>query len=225
MDVYQTEDEQLEQAKRWLRENGATLVIAIVLALAAVLGWRYWNERQATRMATAAAQYESLLQAVEQWSATGNAAAATTAATLAEMLKQDFDNTGYADLAAMLRARLAVADARYNEAAVELRWVLERDPEEGLAAVARYRLARVLFTQEQGTEALALLESAPADNFQPVYQRLRGDILLTQGQEDAARAAYQEALELGTAAGTPTDPLLEMKLRDLQPPVRPTQES
>lgn len=225
MDVYKTEDEQLEQLKRWFRENGATLVVAVVVALAVAFGWRFWNERQASRSAAAAAQYESLLQAVENWSSGGDTAAAATVGTLAATLKEEHADTGYADYAAMLRARVAVAEQRYDDAATELQWVLDRNREPALAATARYRLARVLFAQQKLDEALALLESPPSASYAPFYSRLRGDILLTRGDSAGARDAYQRASELGGDAGLPPDQLLEIKLQDLKSAAAPAQES
>jgi predicted negative regulator of RcsB-dependent stress response len=47
--------------------------------------------------------------------------------------------------------------------------------------------------------------------------QLRGDIELARGNIDASKAAYAKAQELERKMTTPiNDPLLDMKLRDLQ---------
>lgn len=222
MEVLRTEEEQIEVIKRWLRENGVGLVVGIVLALALVLGWRFWTERLAQRQEAAAVEYETLLQAVERWQATSEQAAATTAATLADKLKSDHAESGYGELAALFAAKLAVADGKLAEAETELRWILERDPGAAIAALVRYRLARLQLAAGQHEPALKTLAAEPPAGYGFLYRRLRGDILLQQGDIEGARAAYQEAQALQGALHEPMrDPLLELKLRDL-PQAEPT---
>jgi len=46
MYVPESEDEQLEQLKGWLRDYGPSFIIGVVLALAIGFGWGYWQKRQ-----------------------------------------------------------------------------------------------------------------------------------------------------------------------------------
>lgn len=225
MDEYRGEDEQLEQVKRWLRENGPALLLGIVIAVALVFGWRFWTARQQATAAAASIQYETLLQAAEQWSVGGEAAAAATVGTLAAELKESYPDTGYASYAAFLRANVAVAESRYDEGAAELRWVIDRNLNDAEVAIARYRLARVLLAQGEADAALELVDQPAVEQFAPAYARLRGDILMARGDTDGARQAYVRARELGAQTDLPPDQILEIKLRDLQPASAPDQES
>ena len=43
MENFDSEKEQLEQIKSWLKENGLSIVLGIVLGLGGVYGWRGWQ--------------------------------------------------------------------------------------------------------------------------------------------------------------------------------------
>jgi predicted negative regulator of RcsB-dependent stress response len=217
VEAYRTEEEQIEQLKSWFRQYGTVLIAAGVIAVAAVFGWRAWEQHRQTQQLEAAASYQNLLEAVRQIDrGESGAAMRTTANTLAETLKQEHEGSGYALLAALMQARLAVEMADLPAAETELRWVLDRDPPVALAALARLRLARVLLAAGDADAALAQLDNPGAYAFAFAHQR--GDILRSKGDEAGASAAYEEAQRLGRELQPPfDDPVLALKLHDLRP--------
>lgn len=217
MEAYRTEEEQLEELRNWFRRYGTTLIAAGVIAIGGVFGWRAWEQNQQTQQFEAAASYQSLLDAVRQIDrGESGAAMRTTANTLADTLTSEHRGSGYALLAALMKARLAVEVADLPAAEAELRWVLERNPPAELAALARLRLARVLLASDDADGALAQLDNPGAYAF--AYAQQRGDILLSKGDEAGARAAYEEAQRLGRELQPPfDDPVLALKLQDLRP--------
>jgi predicted negative regulator of RcsB-dependent stress response len=46
VDEYLTEAEQWERAKAWLRTYGAWILGGVVIALAGIAAWNWWQERQ-----------------------------------------------------------------------------------------------------------------------------------------------------------------------------------
>ncbi len=46
MDVYRTEDQQLDALKGWWKKNGTSIIVAIALGLAIVVGGRTWISQQ-----------------------------------------------------------------------------------------------------------------------------------------------------------------------------------
>ena len=216
MEVYKTEEEQLEQLKGWLRENGRSIVFGIVVAVAVVFGWRGWQAQQRTQAELASVQFQSLLQSARQLELVPQPSAEqlTTANTLADGIKRDFPKSTYAQLAVLLKAQLAVAGGDLTLAEQELNWVLQQKPEAGIEALARLRLARVLHAAGNNDEALAQLHDG--GSYAYAYEQARGDILQAKGDLDGARAAYQRSKALAAALKEPlSDPLLEVKLRDL----------
>jgi predicted negative regulator of RcsB-dependent stress response len=83
-----------------------------------------------------------------------------------------------------------------------------------LASLARLRLAQVLFQQNKADEALKQLDG-DAGSYAALYDQLRGDIKLSQGDRAAARAAYQQALGALSADEAVSRDGLQRKLDDL----------
>lgn len=219
---YQSEEEQVEALKKWFRDNGRQLLIGMLVAAVAAFGIFSWQQRQAHRAESASVDYQNLLQAMRTLDA--NAADATkakeqlaTARHLAESLKTNFENSTYAQFAALFKAKLAIGDNDLAQAESELKWVLEHKPVAEIKALTRLRLARVLYAKGDNDGALAQLDEKSAGSYAGAYLQLKGDIAQARGDIEAARAAYMQAQELEKQMSSPiNDPLLEMKLRDLQ---------
>ena len=231
MDTYQTEEEQLEAIKKWFRENGRHLVTGMLVAAVAAFGIYSWQQRQQHRAETASVDYQNLLQALRVLDINANDPSKTkehiaTARYLADTLKTDFESSTYAQFAALFKAKLAVDENDLAQAETELKWVLAHKPVAEIRAMAQLRLARVLHAKGDDDGALAQLDESVAGSYASAYLQLKGDIALARGDAEAARAAYQRAQESEKAMSSPVnDPLLEMKLRDLQiEPPKPESE-
>jgi predicted negative regulator of RcsB-dependent stress response len=82
------------------------------------------------------------------------------------------------------------------------------------------RLARILLDSGDKEAALALLTVKDRAGFEAEYEELKGDVHVSQGQREAARAAYREALKY-LPSESPYAPILKMKLDDLGPEPAP----
>jgi predicted negative regulator of RcsB-dependent stress response len=214
---YRSEEEQVEALKRWFRENGRSILVAIVIAAVLVFGYRYWQDSRLLKREAAGAQYETLKAAIRSWDNEAKPESLTTAKTLAETLKKDYSATAYAHFAALLKARLAVKENDLAGAEAELRWVLDHKPEADLAALAQVRLARVLHAKGDDAGALALIDAAKPSSYSFMFEKARGDILLAKGDTVAARTAFEKAKEFEKQLDKPVnDALLDMKLADLK---------
>lgn len=228
MDTYSSEEQQLEAIKKWFRDNGRHVVTGVLVAAVAAFGIFSWQQRQQHQRETAAVEYQNLLQAIRvidlSPAAANQADAANktkeqlaTARHLAETLKSDFESSAYAQFAALFKAKLAVDENDLAQAETELKWVLAHKPSDEIRALTQLRLARVLRAKGDDTAALAQLDEATAGSYAGAYLQLKGDIAQARGDIEAARAAYMRAQELEKKMSSPiNDPLLEMKLRDLQ---------
>lgn len=210
MESYRTEEEQVEALRRWWQEYGRTTLIVVALAVAGVFGYRAWDEQQRGQRERAAALYQNLLSAEEQWRSDGDAQQLRTARHLAETLRSEHAGTAYARLAALYQARLALLEDNPASAEEPLRWALEAGPEDALGQLARLRLAQLYYAEEDEQRALDTLEQGQPGPYAPGYAVLRGDILYARGDMTGARQAWQRARELG--GETARDPVLELKL-------------
>lgn len=111
-------------------------------------------------------------------------------------------------------AALYVRNNEPEQAASQLRYVLETTKDKTLSQVARLRLARVLILQDKATEALGLLDPVPAGEFAAHYHHVRGDAYTELDRPDDARREYRAALDQ-SAAGQLDRQFVEMKLNDL----------
>ena len=207
MDDFLTERDQWEALKAWLRENGAWMVAGVIIGVAGLFGYRWWDERQTERAHTAQARYTEVLAALTRNDK-------TRAAELADELKRDFESTPYSDQAQLVLARAHVESLELDAANRRLRDVMENSKDEALRLVARERLARVQLAQDRPDEALATLAGGSAGAFKPRFEELRGDALLRKGDTAGAIAAYRAALA-GAEPGVLDAGQLQLKLNDL----------
>jgi predicted negative regulator of RcsB-dependent stress response len=75
-----------------------------------------------------------------------------------------------------------------------LQWVVDKGPAVH-SNVARVRMASVLLEEKKFDEALKMLDLVKDEAFVSMAADLRGDVLVSQGRRDEARAAYQIAVE------------------------------
>lgn len=218
MEVYRTEEEQLEALKRWWQENGKSLLIGIVLALAAVYGYKAWQNYQQTQGETASNLYFDMMDALTLNEENPQEATSATLEHLIGQLKTEHEGSTYAIYAALVAAKQAVAAGDLPKAQAELQWALDKsDKGSSLQLITQLRLARVIFAQggdENGQRALALLDGAQAGSHAASYAEFKGDVLVSLGRLDEARTAYRLALTENEAVGV-ARPLVQIKLDDL----------
>ena len=196
MSDHLTEEEQLEALKRWWKENGKWVVTAVVFSVGGYFGWGAWQDHQRAQAEAASQVYTQLLEtlAVRESGAPESDDLARAQALVSE-LKADYGHSAYAINAALINAGSAVKKGDLDTAEQELRWVLEQKPEAAVAEVARLRLSRVLLARGEAQAALAEVTGrAEVDSLKSDYAELRGDSHLALENIQAAREAYEAAL-------------------------------
>jgi predicted negative regulator of RcsB-dependent stress response len=208
LDVYQSEQEQVEALRKWWQENGKSVFAGIILGLGAIFGWRAWQDHVRQQAEAASDLYQQMIVAA------GNEADTEAVKSTATELIRDYGTTTYAVFASLLLAQVAVNDLDYATAAMHLRKALIDNGEADLEPLIRLRLARVLVANEEYDAALAEMKVKNKGAFSAAYDELEGDINTSMGNIDAARTAYQLAIEKYRQQQTDTV-VLEMKLDNL----------
>jgi len=204
---YLSEKEQWEWIKEQVRENGPAVLLAIVLAVGAVFGWRWWQSHQDARQIEAGGKYMQMVQSLERGDRS------QTLVLLGE-LERDYARSAYTDQARLLAAHMYVDEAQLDHAAAELAAVAEHSKDQELARVARLRLARVQIPQGKPDVALATLRGVgDAGAFAARYHEVRGDANYAKGDKAAALGEYRSAQKAGLE-GTDSA-LLQLKIADL----------
>lgn len=205
MEVYNSEQDQVEALKAWWDKNGKLVMVGIIALLLAVFGWRSWQERQLAIADAASLAYFQLQETAEN--------DPQAASEIGRHIVGEFSATVYAPMASLMLARLAVEQDDLAAAEAHLQTVVAQPRLPELQAVARLRLAQLLLSQQRHDEALAQL-AALDDKFAAAASELRGDILVAQGDVLQAAQAYRQALVAMGAQGSRAA-LVEMKLADL----------
>ena len=208
MDEYLSEAEQWERFKAWLRSYTPWIIGGVVVALAGLAGWNWWQDRQ-TRIGTdASLRYEQMTDALQKNDP-------TRAKAIAAGLQKDFPDSPYVDQAHLFEARLAVEANDLPKADSLLRGIMDRTKDEQLALVARLRLARVQLAQNKPDDALATLSAKPAGAFEARFHEVRGDIYFAKGNKPEALKEYLAALAGSDARSVDTQSL-QLKINDLK---------
>jgi len=222
VEVYRTEQEQVEALKKWWSENGSTIVISIAVAVAVIFGWQAWQDHRRNTVDSASIAYSELLEAldrldqnqVEPDKAKKDELIAT-AEYRAKSLKAEHEGTVYATYASLLLAAKAVNQNDLDGALKELDAALASTKDENLHKLITLRTARVKFAQAKFDDALSTV-SNDGGIFQSAYEQLKGDIHLEKGERDQARQAYKNAQEHHAKSSKTPDRLLDMKLKSVE---------
>jgi len=208
-----TDEEQVEALKNWWKENGKSLVIMIVVALAAVYGFKAWQQQGIESSENASALYQQLVDVVVPSADADKKENYATSKHLAKTLRDDFSDSQYAKLGALLMAKVAVNEGDLTRAEQELDWLLSVAKKPLLVSIASIRKSQILAQQEKYQMALDILSKVSLVSLKGQSSELQGDIYLSQGEKDKARTAYEKAVSL-QSTGT-NNPVLTMKLNDL----------
>lgn len=188
MAEYETEEEQLRAIKEWWNENGRSVVAGVVIGIAGLGGWKFWSNQQEQQALVASDLYASISGAI-------TAQDVDTILATSEELKENYSRTPYAAHGALLLAK-AKADEGDLPATIEnLRWVIDNSKQENIKAIAQLRLARVYIADNALDDAQALLNSDYPLAYQSLLMEVRGDLHLKQGDVEAARDAYDRAID------------------------------
>ncbi|QNI01991.1 tetratricopeptide repeat protein [Halomonas sp. SH5A2] len=207
-----SEDEQLDVIKRWWKENGTSLIAGAALAAAGVFGWNAWQDYQAGKAEAASVRYQQLVSL-----AAGNELEGDQLSEAREMVDEivsEHDDTLYAELALLLDARLAVQQDELDSAVESLTQVAESSSRRYVQSLAWLRLARLAITNEDPERALELLDEPITESLAAQQANVRGDAHMALGQNDQARNAWQDALELAQQQDQPLYGV-QFKLDDL----------
>lgn len=180
------EQEQIDELKAWWKQNGkliSTLVIGLLVAYAAYQGWHYYQNKQAVEAST---QYQDLLVTEEKDLKSIQAKSA--------VLMEKFGGTPYAGRAALFSAKANYQANEIKSAKAQLEWTIKNAKETSVSALASLQLANILAEEKEYEAALKLLNAPHDAGFDGLFADLKGDILVSQGKNPEAKAAYEEAL-------------------------------
>ena len=208
MDDNLTDQQQGERIKNWLKENSKSLIGGVVLGVAGYFGIQFVQQNKLKEAELASQLYSEIEFAVKQ-------DRLTQAQTLLQKMDIDFANTPYQDQGHLFMAKLFMDSVDYENAIIQLEFLIENSTEESLKHIARIRIARIRLQQNLYDEALQVLETESMGSFEAKYEEIKGDIFSKQGEFSEAQAAYLKALDL-LLPGEFDYEYIQMKFKDIQ---------
>ncbi len=208
MDENLTEEQQIEQLKRFWKEYGLSIVIGIVLALVIGFGWRYYRQYKIQQSQEASVIYQKVMISAMN----GQTKIAEQSANI---LLKHYSRTPYAALTALYLAKRAVQQNKLDFAVTQLNWAIKHAYSEEFSQIARIRLARVYIAQNKAQIALSTLSHIDDQSFKGLIFDTMGDAYQQLGKTYKAKIAYLSALK-NLSDSSVTRPLLQMKLNNLR---------
>ena len=203
--AYSIEEEQeINQLKDWWKENGKTIIVAFILGVGGMFGWRYWQAHQAEQIAQASAQYDALIYSAQQDEQAKKANI--------EQFVQANSKTAYAVFALLDEAKKATEKQDFAAAEANLNQALTQSQDEVLTSIVALRLSAVLFQLGQLDNALTTLNQVKGESFNARKAILTGDIQIAKGDKVAAKNSFEQAQQSGTQL---EQQMAKMKLNNL----------
>ncbi len=198
------EHEQGERVRKWLQNNGTSLLGGVALGLLAIGGWQYWQSSKSSHLLEAAEQYGRFQKALEEEKPDQIEA-------IGKALTDKYGETPYAVLATLRQANTQFKAKKTDEAVKLLEKAIGLADDATLKQLIVLRVARIELSTDKIDEAVARLKTIDVPALTALREELAGDIAMKQGKLDQARTAYKEALTL-TDSASPMKNILELKL-------------
>ena len=190
MDDNLTDQQRAEIVKKWLRDNGLSILMTIALGISGYFGLQYYQQDKLLGYENASRLYAEIEFALKQQRM-------SQAQNLLLEMDDSFSGSPYQYQSHLALAKLYMDSLDYDNAIIQLEFVTDNASDESFRHIARLRIARIMVEQNQFDEALLLLNSISTvpKAYAPYYQSIKGDIYASQGLIDKAKIAYSMALE------------------------------
>ena len=198
--VDNTEEEQVEQIKKWWNSNGKQIIAGAVIGLAGIWGWNTYSDYQDNQSLNARTLYLS-------YASDSNNLGAY------DKLTTDFSSSTYSDQAILLIAKYLFDAGSYTQALGVIKPLIN-NPSSIIANTAALRIASIHLQLGQHDQALLILEEHSEDGFSGLIYNLMGDIYLDLGNRTEAKKYYSLGIDNVTENSNLTQ-LIQIKLDDL----------
>ena len=164
--MYPTEQEQIAQIKGFISLYLKPLLFTILFILSGYYAWHHRQDLKIQEHQKASILYQSML---------GQADLDEKKLWLeAKVLQEKFEDTVYADFAALFLAKHHVTQGDFKRAEQQLKSVVAHH--RPIENIARLRLARVLIAEKKTTEARTVLQAVKGEVYSPAVQFIQKTI-------------------------------------------------
>ncbi|MBT4315583.1 MAG: tetratricopeptide repeat protein [Candidatus Thioglobus sp.] len=199
IEIGETEDEQAQQIKKWLKDNSLQIIVGIALGLGGIWGLGAYKTYQQQ-------------QSVEARSLYLNTTSANNEAAF-DALSANHTDSGYTQQAILMLAKSAVKKQDYESALQHLSGLVNAE-NDLIAIVATMRMATIQLEMGKFKQAIETLNGKNPGEFNGLYSQLKGDIYTANNQIEKAKEHYKLALSQ-ISKDSELQSLISIKLADL----------
>ena len=198
--VDNTEEEQVEQIKKWWNSNGKQIIAGAVIGLAGIWGWNTYSDYQDKQSLNARSLYLSYASDPNNLGSY-------------DKLTADFSSSSYSDQAILLMAKYLFDMGNYTQALSVIKPLINNSSSV-IATTAVLRVASIYLQLGQHDQALLILEGQSDDGFSGLIYNLMGDIYLDIGNRAEAQKHFSLAID-NVTENSNLSQLIQIKLDDL----------
>jgi len=211
MEMYETEEQQIEAAKKWWKQNGTSLIVGALIGLSIVGGWKFYQSEQNAHRIQASELYNTIANQVVAES-TAEKLSEKKLVEIGDLLTSEYADTPYAALASLMLAKFDYEKGDVAAAISKLSWAGNNATDVETRQIAKTRLIRVYLDEGKLVEAEDLISVAHPSGFDALYAEFTGDLYIAKGDKAKAREAYDKAILL---SGSDVRRLLQLKRQEL----------
>lgn len=195
MDILETEEEQVEKIKKWIRENWLWASVVVVLSIALSVGMTKWRVYQAEQRDAASELYFQFDQAVASF---GNKVPTKKMIKklrpVVEPLLQDYESSTYASVVALRMTQLYYLAGSMSDAEFYSEWLYLHTKGNETRELAILQRAKLFYAQGRFDEALMLLQQDKFKHLSIEPRVLQAEVLAAHGAADDAKAIIEQLL-------------------------------
>lgn len=204
MSEYLEEEEQLAKLRSWWNEYGTTIIVAIVVSIVAIVGWRWYDSDQQTQAFEGAKAYAEY-----------QAADGVPKDTAGDLIASNFEGSAYHMFVLFDRAQKALEQSDLPGAEAFLTTAVQEADAVLLKDLAKIRLAKIQHGLDRTSDALETLASVSNEGYKNWALEAKGDIHVSRKELELAYEAYSAAI--ASLAPGEQRPILEMKRKNVAP--------
>lgn len=177
--------------KEYIARSWKIILSVVVLVLAIIWGWKYWQSHRAKHYENSSQQYTKLVGEL-------NSEKAETVTALTQFSQQT--NNIYGAFGSLVLARFYVDSKEYSKAEEQLQQALNKTKFSSLNDVILLRIARLQMQLQKPDDAITTLKQIKNNAALAEIDELLGDIYVMKKEYENAEKSYQSALTAGVQA-------------------------
>jgi len=212
MAEYSSDEERFSAFVNFFKDHKNTLLIGFLFLASILISSISYKSYNASKNMKAAEIYDAWFVNLS-----ADSASALDDKENFNKLQEQYTNTGYAQLARMIRGSSLAREADLDAALIDFKELLDVSSgffgNDMLNSIARINIARIELSKENYSNALKVLESFNSESEHPLVYEVKGDALAGLEKKELALDQYSLALE--NSQNESQKSLLKMKINKI----------